>query len=136
MFHLFVFTICIVLLFYRTSEWLQAYHLLNDHKVNRLSDYFLHYSNFNEGNMISDHTTLTTNISNNTNNNNNNENNKNAIHQYKYVRKTNTSGMKDKQNATIILCNINPIRQAIDDDFSSFCSPTGFLDVAVRCSFL
>ncbi|CAH8858366.1 unnamed protein product [Trichobilharzia szidati] len=108
-FHLFVFTICIILLVYRTSEWLQAYHLLlNDHKVNRLSDYFLHHSNFNEVNMISDHTTPTTDISNNSNNN---HNNKNTINQHKFVGKTNSDVKKDKQNATIILCNINPIRK-------------------------
>ncbi|CAH8858362.1 unnamed protein product [Trichobilharzia szidati] len=111
-FHLFVFTICIILLVYRTSEWLQAYHLLlNDHKVNRLSDYFLHHSNFNEVNMISDHTTPTTDInsSSSSSNNNNNHNNKNTINQHMYIGKTNSDVKKDKQNATIILCNINPI---------------------------
>ncbi|CAH8542933.1 unnamed protein product [Heterobilharzia americana] len=81
-FHLFTFILCIILLVYRTSEWLKSYNLLIDHKVSGLTDYF-QISNLNKLKI------------------NNNDYDKNNLI---------SNNIGNQQNATIILCNINPIR--------------------------
>ncbi|TNN06027.1 hypothetical protein EWB00_008690 [Schistosoma japonicum] len=106
-FHFISFTLCLILLLYRTLEWLKTYHLLvgeyqdphyhqhqQEQRFNGLIDYF-QYSHLDKLKI-------------------NHESHSSTFYHYDYHKdhiKTNNNIDEAvmKRNTTIILCNINPI---------------------------